>query len=552
MLGLMQDEPLLITNIMAYAALNHKDGEVVTKAVEGGIHRTNYGEVAKRSARLAHALTRLGTTQGDCISTLAWNTYRHLELYLAVPCMGSVLNTINPRLFPEQLTYIIKHSKSTVLCLDLTFVPMVNKLIKDFPAQFSAVKNIIIMTDRAHMPASLAGTPLENALCYEALIDQEDDTYDWPELDENTAAGLCYTSGTTGQPKGVLYSHRSTVIHSLSSCSKDSLGIGKADAVMPIVPMFHVNAWGTPYNAAMSGSKLILPGADMTGENFYNLIKDEGCTISLGVPTIWLALLQHVHTLEDQDFSQLPIESFVVGGSAAAPSLIESLEKTFGATVLHAWGMTETSPLGSVNRLLPKHSALTSSEKMALKVKQGRAPFGVEMKIVDDDGNKLPRNGVAFGRLMVRGPWITKAYFRQADSNILDDEGYFDTGDVSTIDPDGYMTIVDRSKDVIKSGGEWISSIDLENIALGQPDVAEAAVIGIPHPKWQERPLLIILPKPGASPTKEDILGYLDGKIAKWWTPDDVVFIDKMPHTATGKIQKRDLRETFKDFKYTD
>ncbi len=551
MLGLMQDQPLLITNIMKYAAINHKDGEIVTKAVEGGIHRTNYGEVAKRSAKLAHALTKLGLSQGDCVSTLAWNTHRHLELYMAVPCMGAILNTINPRLFPQQLTYVVEHSEAKVLFMDLTFVPLVDKLIHAFPDQFSAVKHMVIMTDRAHMPTSLSGTPLENALCYEELLDAEDETYDWPQLDENTAAGLCYTSGTTGEPKGALYSHRSTVLHSLSSCSKDSLGISKTDCVMPIVPMFHVNAWGTPYNAAMSGSKLVLPGADMTGENFYNLIKNEGCTIALGVPTIWLALLQHVNSLGDPDCTRLPIENFVIGGSAAAPSLIESLEKTFDAEAVHAWGMTETSPLGSVNRQLAKHEHLTDSEKMAIKIKQGRPPFGVEMKIVDDEGNKLPRDGVAFGRLMVRGPWIAKAYFKQTNLDILDDEGYFDTGDISTLDPDGYMTIVDRSKDVIKSGGEWISSIDLENVALGQPDVAEAAVIGIAHPKWQERPLLIILPKPGAKPTKDDILSYLDGKIAKWWTPDDVVFIDQMPHTATGKIQKRDLRKTFKDFKFT-
>jgi fatty-acyl-CoA synthase len=395
-------------------------------------------------------------------------------------------------------------------------------------------------------------TSLENVICYEELIAPEDEDFDWPEFDENTAAGLCYTSGTTGEPKGALYSHRSTVLHTYSTCSKDSLGISKADVVFPIVPMFHVNAWGTPHAAVMTGSKLVPPGADMTGENFYNLIKDEGCTISLGVPTIWLALLQYVKTLDNEDLTSLPIEHFVIGGAAAAPSLIKDMEETFGANVLHAWGMTETSPLGSVNRPLAKHAHLSDAEKMAFKTKQGRPPFGIEMKIVDDDGNKLPRDGVAFGRLMVRGPWVAKAYFKQPGLNILDEEGYFDTGDVSTLDEDGYMTIVDRSKDVIKSGGEWISSIDLENVALGHPEVGQAAVIGIFHPKWQERPLLIILANPGTSPTKESILDYLDGKIAKWWTPDDVVFIDEMPHTATGKIQKRDLRDMFKDFKFSE
>jgi len=548
MLGLMQNQPLVINKIMEYAALYHPDREVVTNTVEGGIHRTNYGGVIKRSAQMAHALSRLGIEPGDCISTLAWNTVRHFELYLAVPCMGSILNTINPRLFPEQLGYILNHSEAKILFVDITFMPIVENLAKDFPDEIASVKHIVVMTDRAHMPA----TSLDNILCYEEIVDPEEDIYDWPDLDENTAAGLCYTSGTTGEPKGVLYSHRSTVLHSLGACSKDSLGICNDDTVMPIVPMFHVNAWGIPYITAMTGSKLVLPGADMTGENFYNLIKDEDCTISLGVPTIWLALLQYVHKLPDQDFTKLPIKYFIIGGSAAAASLIDDLEKTFGSTVVHAWGMTETSPLGSVNRPLAKHAALSDAEKMAIKIKQGRPPFGVEMKITDDAGNDLPRDGVAFGRLMVRGPWITEAYFKKTDQNILDDDGYFDTGDVSTLDPDGYMTIVDRSKDVIKSGGEWISSIDLENVALGQADVAEAAVIGIAHPRWQERPLLIILPKAGTSPSKEDVLSYLDGKIAKWWTPDDVVFIDQMPHTATGKIQKRDLRETFKDFKFPE
>ncbi len=544
MLGLMQDRPLLITTIMEYAALYHSDCEVVTNAVEGGIHRITYGEVAKRSAALAHALTRLGISQGDCVSTMAWNSHRHLELYLAVPCMGSILNTVNPRLFPEQIIYILEHSEAKVLFVDITFVPQIEELAY----KISAVEKIVIMTDRDHMPE----TSLDNVLCYEDLIATEGDQFDWPELDENTAAGLCYTSGTTGDPKGALYSHRSTVLHCYGSCSKDSLGVSKADVLFPIVPMFHVNAWGTPYHAVMTGSKLVLPGADMTGENFYNMIKDEGCTIALGVPTIWLALLQYVETLDTQDFTKLPIENFIIGGSAAAASLIENLEKTFGATVVHAWGMTETSPLGSVNRPMAKNAHLSDAEKMAIKVKQGRPPFGVEMKIVDDDGGELPRNGIAFGRLMVKGPWVAKAYFKQPDLNILDDEGYFDTGDVSTLDPDGYMTIVDRSKDVIKSGGEWISSIELENVALGQPDVAEAAVIGIAHPKWQERPLLIIVSKSGTAPTRKDILDFLDGKIAKWWTPDDVVFIEEMPHTATGKTQKRDLRDMFKDYSFPE
>lgn len=544
MLGLMQDRPLLVTTILEHAALYHRDIEVVTKAIEGGIHRSNYGEITDRAGQLAHALTKLGAGPGDCISTLAWNTHRHLELYLAVPCMGAVINTVNPRLFPEQMSYILEHSEARFLFLDLTFVPLVEKMAPHFPK----VEKYIIMTDRAHMPDS----GLENILCYEDILADQEIHYPWPELHENTAAGLCYTSGTTGHPKGVLYSHRSTILHSYSVCSKDSLGIGNSDTLLPIVPMFHVNAWGIPYAAAMTGSKLVFPGAEMTGENFYNLIKDEGCTISLGVPTIWLALLQHARTQNKEVCRKLPVESFIIGGSAAAPSLIAELEDTFDATVLHAWGMTETSPLGSVNRPLARHANLSPEEKVALKVKQGRPPFGIEMKIVNEEGQELPRDGVAFGRLMVRGPWVAKSYFKKEDQNILDSDGYFDTGDVSTLDRDGYMTIVDRSKDVIKSGGEWISSIDLENVALGHPEVLEAAVIGIAHPKWQERPLLIIVPQEGTSPDKASLLDYLEGKIAKWWTPDDVVFIEEMPHTATGKIQKLELRNIFKDFTFQD
>jgi len=457
--------------------------------------------------------------------------------------MGAILNTVNPRLFPEQISYILNHAEAKILFLDLTFLPQVEKLADSLPM----LEKIVIMTDRAHMP----DTALDNVLCYEELItaEQQED-FDWPEMDENTAAGLCYTSGTTGEPKGALYSHRSTVLHSMGLCTRDSLGLSSREVVLPIVPMFHVNAWGTPYAAALSGTKLVLPGAEMTGENFFNLLRDEGCTIALGVPTIWLALLNHVATLKDQDLTGLPIKHFIIGGSAVAPSLIDDMEKTFGATVLQAWGMTETSPLGSVNRPLAKYADLSDQDKMTRKVKQGRAPFCVEMKIVDDDNNELPRDGVAFGRLKVRGPWVAKAYFKQPDLNILDDEGFFDTGDISTLDPDGIMTIVDRSKDVIKSGGEWISSIDLENVVMGNPQVAEAAVIGIAHPKWQERPLLIILPVTGTTPTKQDILGYLDGKIAKWWMPDDVLFIEEMPHTATGKIQKRDLRDMFRDYSF--
>lgn len=542
MLGLMQDRPLLISSLVRHAEIYNKDNEIVTAAVEGGIHRTTYGEVCKRSAKLAHALKNMGIDGNSCISTLAWNTYRHLELYYGVPSMGAVINTVNPRLFPEQLVYILNHSDSSILFLDLTFVPMIEALADQLPG----IKSYVIMTDRDHMPE----TSLTGVICYEEMIAGQPDSYDWPELDENTAAGLCYTSGTTGNPKGVLFSHRSTVLHCYGTSMKDNMGIGSDDTVFPIVPMFHVNAWGVPYGAAMTGCKLVFPGAIMTGENFFNLIKDEDCTLALGVPTIWLALLQHVKTLDNQNYSDLAIEGFVIGGSAAPESLIKELETTFGAEVIHAWGMTETSPLGSATHILKKHVGLSDEQKMAIKLKQGRPPFGIEMKIVDDEAVELPRDGVAFGRLLVRGPWVTKEYFKQPDLTILDEDGYFDTGDVSTLDADGYMAIVDRSKDVIKSGGEWISSIDLENVAVGHPDIAEAGVIGIHHAKWQERPLLICVAAGDTPPSKQSVLDYMEGKIAKWWMPDDVVFIEEMPHTATGKILKLELRKIFKDYAF--
>ena len=537
----MQNTPLLISSIITHAEINHKDSEIVTMAVEGGKHRTNYGEIGQRSAQLAHALTKSGIKEGDIVASLAWNTYRHLELYFGVSSMGAILNTVNPRLFPEQLIYILNHSEAKFLFLDLTFMPLVEKLAEHLPH----VQNYILLTDRDHMPDS----DLENLICYEDFIANENTKYNWPELDENAAASLCYTSGTTGNPKGVLYSHRSTVLHAYVITMKDNLNIGSRDKLMPIVPMFHVNAWGTPYACAMVGCKMVMPGALMTGENFYNLIKDEGVTIALGVPTIWLGLLHYVSTVKNVDFKSFPIESFVIGGSAAPASMVKQLEDTFDATALHAWGMTETSPLGTACRLMEKHDGLSEEEKINIKIRQGRPPFGVEMKITDDQGNELARDGKAFGRLLIKGSWIASAYYRQ-EGNILDKDGFFDTGDVSTLDEDGYMTIVDRSKDVIKSGGEWISSIDLENVAIGHPDVMEAAVIGIAHPKWQERPLLICLLKEGCPKNKKSILAFMEGKIAKWWTPDDVVFIDDMPHTATGKTLKTKLREIYKDYSF--
>jgi len=471
------------------------------------------------------------------VGSIAWNTSRHMELYFGISCKGAVLNTINPRLFAEQMIYIVNHAENQFLFVDLTFVPALEQLQDKMPN----VKGFIILTDQDHMP----DTSLRNVHCYEDLIAPEDDHYDWPEFDENAAAVLCYTSGTTGDPKGVLYSHRSTVLHAYATCMKDSLDIGNGDSVLPIVPMFHVNAWGMPYTCAMSGAKMVMPGAGMDGESIYNLMRDEGVTIALGVPTVWLALLQHANSL-DADSTKLAVKTFVIGGAAASESLINGLDSTFGATALHAWGMTETSPLGSTCRLTPDMADASAEDQMTVRLKQGRPPFGVDLKIVDDEGNELPRDGKAFGRLMIRGNWVTSGYFKGAQ-DVLDDEGYFDTGDVSTIDDKGYMNIVDRSKDVIKSGGEWISSIDLENVAIGHADVAEAAVIAVAHKKWQERPLLVCVLQPGASLTKDDMLAYMDGKIAKWWMPDDVVFLDELPHTATGKIHKLVLREQFKD-----
>jgi fatty-acyl-CoA synthase len=541
MLGLMQDTPLLISSIITHAQKYHKDSEIVTQSVEGGIGRTTYGKIGQRSAQLAHALTASDIGTSDVVASLAWNTDRHLELYFGVSSMGAVLNTVNPRLFPEQLIYVLNHSEAQLMFVDLTFMPLIEKLAAHLPL----IKNYIVLTDKTHMPES----SLDNLICYEDYIAGQEIKYDWPKLDENHAASLCYTSGTTGNPKGVLYSHRSTVLHAYSLAMKDNLNIGNRDSLMPIVPMFHVNAWGTPYACAMVGCKMVMPGAMMTGENFYNLIRDEGVTIALGVPTIWLGLLQHISTVKGQDFKKLPIETFVIGGSAAPRTMIKDLEETFDATALHAWGMTETSPLGASCRLMAKHDGLSEDEKMDVKCRQGRPPFGLEMKITDDDGTEFARDGKAFGRLSVRGPWVSSAYYK-SDKDILDTDGFFDTGDVSTLDPDGYMTIVDRSKDVIKSGGEWISSIELENVAVGHPEIMEAGVIGIAHPKWQERPLLVCVAAEGTSPTKESILEFMEGKIAKWWTPDDVVFLDKMPHTATGKILKTALREIYKDYSF--
>jgi fatty-acyl-CoA synthase len=537
MLGLMQDSPLLISSLIDFAATYHGDVEIVSRTIEGPIHRYTYADANVRTKKLAQALGGLGVELGDRVATLAWNGYRHFECYYGVSGIGAVLHTINPRLFPEQIVYIANHAEDRVLFTDLTFVP----LLEQIGDQLKTVEKIVIMTDRAHMPE----TSLENVLCYEELIEAEDGAFDWPVFDERTASSLCYTSGTTGNPKGVLYAHRSTVLHSFAVCARDVLALSSQDVVLPVVPMFHANSWGIAYAAPMCGAKLVLPGMALDGASVYELLANEKVTMSAGVPTVWLMLLAY---MKENDKTLPYMDRTVIGGSAAPQSMIETFEKDYDTVVVHAWGMTEMSPLGTTGNMKLKHADLPFEEQIPYKVKQGRAVYGVEMKIVDDDGNELPRDGVAFGNLLVRGPWITSGYFKGEGGDVLDDGNWFNTGDVATIDPDGFMQITDRAKDVIKSGGEWISSIDLENEAVGHPGVQEAAVIGIAHPKWDERPLLIIIRAPGSDVSKEDILKHLDGRIAKWWMPDDVAFVDEIPHTATGKIQKVTLREQFKDY----
>jgi acyl-CoA synthetase (AMP-forming)/AMP-acid ligase II len=513
MLGIMQDRPLLISSLIEHANRCHPGAEVVSRTVEG-------------------------------IGTLAWNGFRHMELYFGVSGMGAVLHTINPRLFPEQIEYIANHAEDQYLFFDLTFAPLIEKL---GPAM-KTVKAFVAMTDRAHLPALALG----NLLCYEELVGAQDGDYEWPTFDERTASSLCYTSGTTGHPKGVLYSHRSTLLHSFGACTLDGLGLSSAESALLVVPMFHVNAWGMPYAGAMCGAKLVLPGPALDGKSVYELMRDEKVTLALGVPTVWLMLFNHVDAAKLDPKRDLVLRRAVIGGSAAPRAMSERFEKDFGTFVVHAWGMTEMSPLGTVCNLLPKHRGCTTAQRLDVQGKQGRPIFGVELKITDDEGHELPRDGVAFGHLMVRGPWITAGYFKGEGGEILDPDGFFDTGDVATIDPDGYMQITDRSKDVIKSGGEWISSIDLENAAIGHPGVAEAAVIAVAHAKWQERPLLVVVKKAGHDPTREDLLKYLGPRVAKWWLPDDVAFVDELPHTATGKLQKMKLREMFKGYRLPD
>jgi len=538
MFGLMQDRSLLISSLIEFAALNHGDGEIVSRTVEGPIHRYTYKDCAVRSRQLAKAVEALGVQEGDRIGTLAWNGYRHFEIYYGVSGMGAVCHTINPRLFPEQIVYIINHAEDKYIFVDLTFVPLIEKLVDQIPQ----VKGFIVMTDEANMPA----TTLPNVICFENLLSTVDDDYQWPVFDERTASSLCYTSGTTGNPKGVLFTNRSTILHSYAVCTPDALGVSSLETILPVVPMFHVNAWGIPYAAAMCGAKLVLPGARMDGEALYELMENEGVTLSAGVPTVWMMLLAYMKA-NSKTFSSM--KRTVIGGAAVPKAMIETFQNDYNVTVVHAWGMTEMSPIGTACNLKKKHGSLSSDEKMELSLKQGRAIYGVDMKIVDGAGKELPWDGKAFGNLWVRGPWITSGYFKGEGGDILDEDGFFDTGDVATIDADGYMQITDRSKDVIKSGGEWISSIDVENEAVGCPGIAEAAVIAVPHPKWDERPLLLAVKEKEADVTKEEVIEHLKGSLAKWQLPDDVVFVDELPHTATGKILKTKLRAEYRGHK---
>jgi 3-(methylthio)propionyl---CoA ligase len=542
LMGQMMAMPLLISSLLQHAARHSGDTEIVSKRCEGDLHRYNWREAELRSRKLAQALARLGCTSGDRVATLAWNGYRHLEIYYASSGSELVCHTINPRLFPEQIVWIAKDAKDRVLCFDLSFLPLVEKLAP----QLTSIQHYVLMTDRAHMPAD---SSLPKLLCYEELLEAEDGDYRWPEFDENTASSICYTSGTTGHPKGAVYSHRSSVLHAYAAALPDAMDCSSKDVILPVVPMFHVNAWGLPYSCAIVGAKVVFPGPHLDGKSLYELFETEGVTFSAGVPTVWLGLLTYVKSkgLKFSSFNRT-----VIGGSACPPAMLATLMDDFGVEVIHAWGMTELSPLGTLSKLTSKQLSLPPEQQRRILEKQGKVIYGIDMAVIDDEGRALPWDAQSAGNLVVRGHWVISSYFGEPRPPLVSVDGqpgWFPTGDVATIDADGFMQITDRSKDVIKSGGEWISSIDLENIAMAHPAVHEAAAIACAHPKWDERPLLVVVKKPEASVTREELLAFFEGRIAKWQIPDDVAFVAELPHTATGKLQKLKLREQFKGYR---
>jgi acyl-CoA synthetase (AMP-forming)/AMP-acid ligase II len=532
--GQMMDVPLTVSSLLAHASRYFGTTEIVSKRVEGDVHRYTYRDCERRAKQLAQALIALGVEAGDRIGTLAWNGYRHLETYYGTTGFGAVCHTINPRLFPEQIAYIVNHADDSYVLFDLTFAPLVDMLAPQCPN----VRGWIAMTDEAHRPRMST-----DASCYEALLTEMDGQFDWPLIDERSASNLCYTSGTTGNPKGALYSHRSTVLHALGASLPDAMGLSARDSVLPVVPMFHVNAWGIPHGAPLTGAKLVFPGKDLDGKSLYELMEAERVTCSAGVPTVWLGLLNYVREAGVR-FSSL--ERTIIGGSACPPAMLRMFRDDYGVEAIHGWGMTEMSPLGTLARLNWEQMQRSPDEQRRLLEKQGHVIYGVDMKIVGDGGRELPWDGVAFGDLHVRGPWVIDRYFRHDTSPLVD--GWFATGDVATIDRDGFMRITDRSKDLIKSGCEWISSIDIENVAVAHPAVAEAACIACTHPKWTERPLLVVVKRPNSDVTQDELRGFYEGKVAKWWIPDDVVFVDELPHTATGKLHKLKLREQFRHY----
>lgn len=538
-MGQMMDQPLLISNIIEHAARYHGSKEIVSRRVEGDIHRYTYRDCYRRTRQMANALTGLDVKMGDRVGTLAWNGYRHLELYYAISGSGAVLHTINPRLHPDQLAYMINHADDQYLFFDFTFLP----LIEAIASKCNRVKGFVLMSNKDRMPEN---SPIPNLLCYEELINSHSEFYEWPQFDENAASSLCYTSGTTGNPKGALYSHRSTLLHSYASVMPDALNVSARDVVLPIVPMFHVNAWGLPYSALLTGAKLVFPGPLLDGKSVYELVEQERVTFSAGVPTVWLGLLNYVG---DKDLTFSNLRRTVIGGAACPPTMMSLLMQKHGIEVVHAWGMTEMSPLGTACTLQSHHLSLSDDEKLSILKKQGHVVFGVDMKITGHEGEELPWDGKTSGNLLVKGPWVIRGYFKEIGGNVLQN-GWFPTGDVATIDTDGYLAITDRSKDVIKSGGEWISTIELENIAMEHPAVQQAACIGVFHPKWDERPLLVVVKKPGANVSKKDLLAFYSGKIAKWWTPDDVALVETLPTGATGKVLKSKLRDQMSQHKW--